>query len=195
MLVTRARRDGVRPAQGGKCTRVVGHRKLNLGCGSKHLADAVNLDASARCHPDVVHDLNCRPWPFPDNNFEEVLAYDVLEHLADLPETMEEIYRLSRAKAIVRVTTPHYSCANAFADPTHRHQLGLKSFDYFLDDHPLAYYSNARFALRSRQLIFYPTLVNKIVCRLANAWPDAYERRWAWMFPAWFMSFELEVVK
>lgn len=169
--------------------------KLNLGCGVKHLPDAANVDANERCHPDVVHDLNCRPWPFGDNSFDEVLAYDVLEHLVDVPAVMDEIHRVSQAKAIVRITTPHFSCANAFTDPTHRHQLGLKSFDYFLADHPLGYYSKARFALRSRQLVFYPTLANKIVWRLANKWPDAYERRWAWMFPAWFMSFELEALK
>ena len=39
------------------------------------------------------------------------------------------------------------------------------------------------------------TLVNKLVWRLANRYPEAYERRWAWVFPAFFLSFELEVVK
>jgi hypothetical protein len=43
--------------------------------------------------------------------------------------------------------------------------------------------------------VFYPTLANKLVHRLANRRPQAYERRWAWMFPAWFLSIELEAVK
>jgi hypothetical protein len=33
------------------------------------------------------------------------------------------------------------------------------------------------------------------VFQLANRWPHEYERRWAWMFPAWFLYYELEVVK
>jgi len=37
--------------------------------------------------------------------------------------------------------------------------------------------------------------VNKLVRRLANRYPAAYERRWTWIFPAWFLYFELEVVK
>src|SRR5882724_4491884 len=38
---------------------------LNLGCGRKHLPTAVNLDITATTSPDIVHDLNVRPWPFP----------------------------------------------------------------------------------------------------------------------------------
>jgi len=37
--------------------------------------------------------------------------------------------------------------------------------------------------------------VNRLVFRLANRFPERYERRWAWMFPAWFLYYELEVVK
>jgi len=29
----------------------------------------------------------------------------------------------------------------------------------------------------------------------SDEWPALYERRFCWIFPAWFMSFELEVVK
>ena len=42
------------------------------------------------------HDLNCVPWPFADDTFEEVHAYDVLEHLEDVVRALEEIYRISR---------------------------------------------------------------------------------------------------
>jgi len=43
--------------------------------------------------------------------------------------------------------------------------------------------------------MFAKTLFNKLVHRFANHFPQAYERRWAWIFPAWFLYFELEVVK
>lgn len=35
----------------------------------------------------------------------------------------------------------------------------------------------------------------KLIWRIANRYPQAYERRWAWLFPAWFLSFELEVIQ
>jgi len=33
------------------------------------------------------------------------------------------------------------------------------------------------------------------VRRIAQRWPDYYEHRLAWMFPAWYLEFELAAVK
>lgn len=143
----------------------------------------------------MVHDLDQIPWPFKDNCFAEVDAYDVVEHCANVVATMQEIHRVCRDGAIVRITTPHFSSANSFIDPTHRQHFSYFSFDYFTDNHELGFYSKKRFRRRSAQIFFYPTLTNKLVWRLANRYPHIYERRWAWLFPAWFLSFELEIVK
>jgi SAM-dependent methyltransferase len=168
---------------------------LNLGCGLKHLPEAVNLDVVADTKPDIVHNLNQLPWPLPDNHFSEVLAYDVIEHLDDFLAVMEEIHRVCRDKAIVRITVPHFSCANAFTDPTHRRYFGYFSLDYVTGENELQFYTRARFKKLAARMMFYSTLLNKLVLRLANRYPAAYERRWAWMFPAWFLYFELEVEK
>src|SRR5262245_40298584 len=140
--------------------------KLNLGCGNKHLPDALNLDVTIRTNPDVVHDLNVRPWPFSGDRFVEVFMYDVIEHLDDLVGVIEELHRITQHGGVVRITTPHYSCANAFTDPTHRHQLGWFSLDYFTGEHEHAYYTTTRFRMRSRFLHFFPSLLNKVVWRL-----------------------------
>ena len=168
---------------------------LNLGCGRRRVEGAVNVDVTAETAPDVVHDLDVRPWPFPDDRFDEVLAHDVVEHLAETVATLEEIHRVCRHGARVKITVPHFSCANAFTDPTHRHYFGRFSFGYATEGHELSFYTRARFVERSCQIIFHPTVLNKLVWRLANRYPAEYERRWAWLFPAWFMSVELEVVK
>lgn len=170
-------------------------RKLNLGCGRKRIADAINVDLTSAVSPDVVHNLNCRPWPFLDDSFDEVLLYDVLEHLDDVLATMGEVHRIGRHGAIIRITTPHFSSANAFTDPTHRHFFGMQSFDCFMDGHQHSHYAACRFRSVTRQMFFHPSVVNKVVRRMANRWPTAYEQRWAWIFPAWFLSFDLEVVK
>ena len=168
---------------------------LNLGCGNKHVADAVNLDVTSDTHPDVVHNLNSYPWPFPDGQFREVLAYDVIEHLDDVIRAMEEVHRVCKPGALVRITVPHFSSANAFTDPTHRHYFGWHSFHYVTGEHQFSFYTRSRYRRRNISIVFAKTLVNKIVWRLANKYPAEYERRWAWMFPAWFLSFELEVLK
>lgn len=39
------------------------------------------LDINPLCKPDVLHDLDEFPWPIPDEEYAEVHAYEVLEHL------------------------------------------------------------------------------------------------------------------
>ena len=159
------------------------------------MAGAVNLDISAEVGADVVHNLAQMPWPLPPDTFREVYAYDVIEHLDDIVRVMEEIHRICKPGARVHITVPHFSSANAFTDPTHRHQFSCFSFDYFDESHGLAFYSRARFKRTRAHIVFVPTLVNKIVQRLANRRPQRYEQRWAWIFPAWFLSIDLEAVK
>jgi SAM-dependent methyltransferase len=168
---------------------------LHLGAGKKYADDAVNVDLVAATGPDVVHDLDVTPWPFPEGRFAEVRAYDVLEHLDDLVAVMQEIHRVCRPGASVKITVPHFSCCNAFTDPTHRHYFGRFSFDYFTGESDFSFYSQVRFRRRHAHIVFRPSLLNKVVWRLANRYPAGYEQRWAWIFPAWFLSFELEVLK
>jgi SAM-dependent methyltransferase len=168
---------------------------LNLGSGRRKIDGAVNLDISDKVGADLVHDLTVMPWPLPSDTFREVHAQDVVEHLNDTVAVMEEIHRVCRGGARVCITVPHFSSANAYTDPTHRRLFSYFSFDYFDADHAFGFYSAARFKRTRAQIVFYPSIVNKLVHRVANRWPLAYERRWAWIFPAWFLSVELDVIK
>jgi SAM-dependent methyltransferase len=168
---------------------------LNLGCGQVRRPDAINLDVVESVNADVVHDLNRRPWPFPDGSFTEVHANDVLEHLHDTVETMRELHRVCRDGAIVNLTVPHFSSVGAFVDPTHRRFFAAGTFDYFKEGHHLAYYGAGAYRVKKLQIVFWQSLVNKLVWRLANRFPEGYEKRWAWLFPARFIFAQLEVVK
>jgi SAM-dependent methyltransferase len=169
--------------------------RLNIGCGLKPLAGAINLDISPDVGADVVHDLNATPWPFTSDTFDEVHAYDVLEHVKDVVDVLEEIHRVCRPGAVLHATVPHFSSANAFTDVTHLHHFGWRSFDPFESANGLAHYSHARFKRRVTRISFHSSLPNRIVHQLANRWPERYEHRWAWIFPAWFLYFQLEVSK
>ena len=104
---------------------------LNLGSGRRYVHGAVNVDITPDTAPDVVHDLDDRPWPFPDDSFDEIHGIDVLEHLADVVGAMQELHRVARADATVKIVVPHFSSPNAYTDPTHERQFGAFSFDYF----------------------------------------------------------------
>jgi hypothetical protein len=170
-------------------------RILNLGSGKKYVPGAVNIDITPSTKPDIVHDLNGVPWPLPESHFREVQAFDVLEHLTNLIAVMEEIHRVCEDGALVRITTPHFSCANSYTDLTHRHHFGFFSLDHFTGQSSNDFYTRCRFQMVSRKMRFYPSLANKVVRKLAEWKPQTYERSWAWTFPAWFLYFELAVLK
>jgi SAM-dependent methyltransferase len=170
-------------------------RKLNLGSGRRRDPQAVNLDITPDTDPDVVHDLNVVPWPFPDDRFDHVDAIDVLEHLADPLTAMLEIHRVTRPGGSVRIIVPHFSSPNAFTDPTHRSFFGFRSLDYVTGSVIHDFYARERFRMLRREIAFERGLLNKLVRRVANRYPERYERRWAWIFPAWLVAYELEVLR
>lgn len=168
---------------------------LNLGAGTAdHLPGALRLDRARATRPHVVADLDAG-LPFRSSTFQLVGAFDVVEHVADLVALMEEVHRVLRPAGRLSLTAPHFSSANAHTDPTHRRTLGLRSFDYFSDGHPLAFYSRARFRTRTAALHFKGRLLGRVLFHLARRWPAWYEDRLAWIFPGWFLYFELEAVK
>lgn len=169
-------------------------RRLNLGCGRDLRAGYLNVDRSDGVGADLVWDLATGPLPLVASSFEEILALDVLEHVEDVPAFFEEAHRLLVPGGELRITTPHFSCSNSFTDPTHRHHFGWFSFDYFVAGHPLAHYSAARFEISHRLLVFRPTRLNRFVSNWANRNPERYERRWVWIFPAWFLEVRLRKV-
>ena len=171
---------------------------LHLGCGHNLIAGAVNVDVRAGVGADVVHDLNQRPWPFPDNRFGAVIATHVIEHLHDTVAVMEEIHRVCRYGATVKIVTPHFSSPNAFRDPTHCRYFSYYSFHFFTGEWANGFgdppgSSGARRGStfpRTRMRIF-----DRIGLGLANLNPERYERRFAVFFPAEEVHNELEVVK
>jgi hypothetical protein len=189
--------ESVEPEQA--TTRSIGApewpRILNLGCGKKKLPNALNVDIVPDVEPDLVLDVQRRPWPLPSDWFREIHAYDVLEHTEDVVAFMEEAHRVAADDALLVVTVPHFSSANAFTDPTHRHYFGASSFDYFTGQQAHDHYTRVRFRKEAVEVIFHRTLANKLVHRVAKRFPLEWERRWAWMFPAWFISVRLRVDK
>ncbi len=137
-------------------------QKLNLGCGKDIKAGYINLDCIKLPGVDVVHDLNKFPWPFNDNEFEEIYCAQILEHLSDLIKVVEELWRISKKGAILRLSVPYYHSQGAFRDPTHKLFFHYYTFDYFLKNEKLNYYSNIRFSILYKKTITFVKFLNII---------------------------------
>lgn len=155
----------------------------------------INVDVVPAVAPDVLWNLNQFPYPLPRGHFTEIRAFDVIEHLDDIPKFMAEIHALLAPGGVVEITTPHFSCSNSYRDPTHRFHLSYFSLDYFTAKHELSYYSDSQFEIIGRRLYFEHSLFSRVIQFLANRYPNRYERQFAWMLPAWFLGFHLRAVK
>lgn len=107
--------------------------KLNLGCGSTKYPGFKNIDILKNDNVDIVLDLNKQRWPFADEEVEEILAEDVLEHLQDTPSFMEEVWRVLQPGGLITIQVPDVinNPMSAFTDPTHIKFFTEHSFDYW----------------------------------------------------------------
>ena len=110
---------------------------LEVGCGDRKRSNCLGMDIIKLPGVDIVHDMNIVPWPLDDNQFEEIIFDDVLEHSKNLMGILSEVYRVSKNGAIIKISTPHFSSDNMFSDPTHTIFFSSRSFNYF--DKSLSY--------------------------------------------------------
>ncbi len=110
--------------------------ELLLGCGSsreKRLSrtkdtgwsDLTTLDINPDHKPDVVWDLHLLPLPFADNHFDEIHAYEVLEHVGQQGDYRTffnqfcEFWRILKPNGHMFVTVPSRLSPWAWGDPSH----------------------------------------------------------------------------
>jgi len=104
-------------------------KKLNLGAGEDRREGYINIDHNKLTNPDIVHDLNIFPYPFPDNTFDEILASHILEHLDKPFLVMKEFHRIMKPGAKLVISVPHFS--RAFTHAEHAHGFDVSFPKYF----------------------------------------------------------------
>jgi SAM-dependent methyltransferase len=134
--------------------------KLHLGCGNHILQGYLNVDSAKLSGVDVVHDLRVFPWPFESGQFKEVIAVDVLEHLPDTIQTMEELFRVTKTGGLVHIRVPYFNAWDASYDPTHVKSFNENSFDFFDPGKEVqrtrVYYTRAQFHIITVGYLIYP---------------------------------------
>ncbi len=121
--------------------------ELLIGCGSRrerdvrafgreHWSELTTLDLNRDHNPDVVHDLRRLPLPFPDNAFDEIHAYDVLEHTGQQGDYSFffaqwcEFWRILRHGGAFCATVPAVTSRWAWGDPGHTRVIQPESLVY-----------------------------------------------------------------
>src|SRR3546814_9594459 len=128
------------------------------------------MDHDPNCGADIVHDLDVMPWPVESDVFDEVHAYEVLEHLGSQGDFRSffahfgEIYRALKDGGILFATVPAWDSVWAWADPSHRRVIA-RSEEHTSELQSLMRSSYAVFCLKkiniTLQLIKHPSSRDK----------------------------------
>lgn len=137
-------------------------KRLNLGCGWFKKPGYVNVDMNPLCNPDVVHDLNTFPYPFPDNEFDVVSADHIIEHLENPFSVMEELHRILKDNGLLTVLVPHFSRGFTYAD--HRRGFDI-TFPYCFNPKFVPWYTGVEFQLGHMRFTWFaqPYLKKKVL--------------------------------
>lgn len=117
--------------------------ELLIGCGSNHTKrlatdgtegwdNLTTLDYNPTHRPTVVWDLMKLPLPFKDKEFDEIHAYEVLEHLGQQGDyklffaQFSEFWRLLKPNGHFLATCPSRNSVWALGDPSHTRIMQLE---------------------------------------------------------------------
>jgi SAM-dependent methyltransferase len=178
---------------------------LDVGCGNNKHPGAIGMDFNPRTAADVIHDLGVLPYPFNDNEFDEIISRHVAEHVPDVMAFISELHRITKPGGRIKIVTPHYSNPDWPTDPTHRNHFNSYSFNCFMQDRRLfPFYTDVELKLISA----YVSLANlwrvlglEFITNLDQRWPRFRFTRKFWEFYLNFicrgkeLRFEFEVVK
>lgn len=109
-------------------------KKLNIGCGVDIKKGWINLDSIRIPGVDIVYDIEKLPLPFANNEYDEILCQDVLEHVDYIP-VLKDLHRILKKGGYLRVRVPHFTSKNNFIDPTHRRMFSVDTWDFFTASH------------------------------------------------------------
>lgn len=124
------------------------YRELMLGCGHSRerrvlhpgvgyglpWANLTTLDLSSECNPDVVFDLETlgeRDLPFCANEFNEIHAYEVLEHCGTQGDyrmffaQFRAFWRILKSGGYLCATVPDWKSVWAWGDPGHTRIINM----------------------------------------------------------------------
>jgi len=126
---------------------------LDVGCGTAKVKGSIGIDKVDLPGVDVVHNLNEFPWPFKDENFDEIYMNDIIEHLDDTIKVMEECHRLLKLGGKLHIRVVYWNHRYSFSDPTHVKFFSEITWQFFTGERR-SYYTKALFKMEKFEYIY-----------------------------------------
>jgi len=105
-------------------------KTLNLGCENDTWGD-YKVDKIKTASTTHVADLE-NGLPFiEDNTIIETHAYSIFEHIRNFIPLMDEIFRVSKEDAILKLVVPYWTWNGAVADPQHVRLFNEETWRHF----------------------------------------------------------------
>jgi hypothetical protein len=170
-------------------------KRLHIGCGKTLLPGWTNLDVYPHKGVDVVWNLNKFPYPFKDNTFNEVRAYQTMEHIKDLNGTLKELHRICKDKATIDIEVPYFRSIDAFA-VTHHLFYSYKTFDAYTGQRVISSPLYTRLVkYKKKELRFRKAYRILGIALFAKHFPFFYEEFLGHIFPATDLKVILQIKK
>lgn len=176
--------------------------KIDFGCGSSKKKGYIGVDILDLSEVDIVHDLNCMPYPFSDSEIDEIWMDQVLEHVNDPVRVVEELFRICKNGATLTIGVPYFRSFYSVIDPTHKNFFGVNWFSYF--DPTSIYsqkysYSKAQFSVLNiefdREWKINSKIIHRLFIKMANKRPQKYEQIISHLYPLNSITFHLQCLK
>ena len=174
--------------------------KLNLWCWDDIKQWYINVDIIDLPWVDKIFDFEKFPYPFLDDTFDEVYCCMVMEHIHNLPQMIEEIVRICKNDALIKIVVPYQSSPNLWWDITHLRWFNLNSFSWY---HPNSLkIKDGWFCVQKQKIHFLSNKtfmksvpINRIPDFFINLFPRIYERFFSFIFPSVQIDYLLKIKK
>lgn len=134
--------------------------KINIGSGKNWRASYLNIDINDYWKPDIVADISNEfllnkvvetarfgSITIEEGSFDEIIAYDVLEHIRELISAMTMCLKLLKVGGVFKIKVPYDLSCGAWQDPTHVRAFNERSWLYYTEWYWYIGWTDARFDL------------------------------------------------
>lgn len=105
-------------------------KKVEIGCGKTKTEGYIGVDRFPLEGVDIVADIN-NGLPFETNSVDVIFACHSLEHMDDLQQIMDEIFRICKNGAIINILSPYYNTHTNIANFFHKINFNEDTMRFF----------------------------------------------------------------